>query len=100
MKFILEIDYLNHTSTAISADVYIILDVYGSYWFWPSWNTEADFAGRTLLSERTTSEIILDFVWPDYEGYFDGVILWAAALEPGTTNLIGPYDQVSFGANG
>ncbi len=98
-RFLLEIDYLNPNAAPVQADVYLILDVYGVYWFWPSWTHEIDSASRSMPPRNATREILLDFIWPPYNGTFDGVTLWAAALVPGTSNLIGRYDHVTFGCN-
>lgn len=99
MRFLLELDYLNSTPDTIQADTYLVLDVYGAYWFWPSWTQEADHAPRTMLPRRVITEVIFDFIWPFYGGSFDGIYIWAAVLEAGTSTLIGDYDYVIFGCN-
>lgn len=97
--FLLEIDYLNPNAAPIQTDLYIVLDVYGSYWFWPAWSQEIDNDSRIMPSRSITRETLLEFVWPYYGGSFDGVAIWAAVLVPGTSNLIGTYDHVTFGCN-
>jgi hypothetical protein len=99
MRFLLEIDYLNPSSQDIPADAYIVLDVYGSYWFWPGWEASIDRADRTMPRQAKLTETIFDFIWPVYDGNFSDIKLWAAALRRGTSDLIGNYDVVSFGCN-
>ncbi len=99
MPFLLELDYLNPNPSPLPADIWIVLDVYGSYWYWPDWKQEPVHETRTMPAQAITTEVILDFTWPHYDGSFDDVLLWAAALEPGTANLIGNYDNVRFGCN-
>jgi len=99
MLFLLELDYLNSAPTDYYADVYLVLDVYGSYWFWPGWTQDLDFNSRTLPAQSITTEVIFDFIWPYYAGNFDDVLIWAAAFKPGTQELFGKYDHVSFGCN-
>jgi hypothetical protein len=99
MRFLLEVDYLNPTFSDLPVDVYIVLDVYGSYWYWPSWEQTVDFSQRVIPERAVTGEVILDFTWPSYDGSFSDVLIWAAALYSGTSDLFGEYDFVSFGCN-
>jgi hypothetical protein len=99
MRFLLELDYLNPGANDVPADIWLVLDVYGSYWYWPSWTLNPDSAPRTMPRQAITTEVIFDFIWPFYGGSFSGVNIWAAALAPGTSNLIGRYDFVTFGCN-
>lgn len=99
MRYLLELDYLNPSLNDVDADIYVVLDVYGSYWFWPTWSRTAGYADRIMPKQKITTEVILDFIWPSYGGRFEGVLFWAAALQNGTTSLYGKYDYVSFGAN-
>lgn len=98
-QFLLELDYLNSSLADVESHTYLVLDVYGSYWFWPGWTNDPDYEERTLPMQSITTEEIFDFVWPYYGGNFDDVLIWAAALRPGTQEIIGQYDFVSFGCN-
>ncbi|MBN2055018.1 hypothetical protein JW905_08850 [bacterium] len=69
------------------ADQYLILDVYGVYWFWPEWTQ--DVAGRRVyFSMPLTSMPILSFEWPEGTGVAEGIAFWAALLEPAGTDCI------------
>nr|HPQ42259.1 hypothetical protein [bacterium] len=52
-----------------------------------------------LVAGQDTRETLLLFTWPPYDGSFDGVYIWGAALESGTQNVIGEVDFVVFGCN-
>jgi len=97
--FHLEMRLKNTTEQDILADIYVVLDVYSSYWFWPSWSTEVDARLDNLVAGQDTRETLLLFTWPPYDGSFDGVYIWGAALESGTQNVIGEVDFVVFGCN-
>ena len=98
-RYLLELDYLNPSNEPIPADVYLVLDVYGFFWFWPDWTETINSDYRVMTAQKILTEVIFDFTWPYYDGDFDNVIIWAAALKPGTSELIGNYDFVSFGCN-
>ena len=83
---------------SIVVDEYIILDVYGSYWFWPEWGTAASCRQRTLGSMSIyPDEVVLTFVWPDVEGSAENLRFWSAMLDHATQELFGTYDMVAWG---
>ncbi len=97
--FHLEMALTNTTAVDIPIDVYIVLDVYGSYWFWPSWTPAVDSRPDILEAGKSNRETLLRFEWPPYNGSFDDIVIWGATLSAGTSNLIGEVDHVSFGCN-
>ncbi len=97
--FHLEMILTNTTATDISVDTYLALDVYGTYWFWPSWEHGIGSRRDILTARKSVRETILWFVWPEYNGSFDDVYIWGATLEAGTSNLVGELDYVIFGCN-
>jgi hypothetical protein len=87
---------VTNPGAAREVDLYIILDVWGEYWFWPSWTQSVDHASRSLPPEAAMGETILDFEWPAGAGAADGLIFWSGILDAGTTDLL-DYDSVVFG---
>ena len=81
---------------AVTVDEYIILDVYGSYWFWPAWSTTADFETWTLPAGTGADDTILEFSWPVVDGRVEDLRFWGAFLTSGTVDLI-IYDMVTWG---
>ncbi|MBN1356264.1 hypothetical protein JXA40_08385, partial [bacterium] len=79
---------------------YILLDVYGNYWFWPSWSVEPDYRSRTIPSQAAGEETILDFWWPAGVGSAEGLLFWGAVLDSEFMMLLGDYDMVEFGYGG
>ncbi len=77
-------------------DQYIILDIFGAYWFWDSWSQTVNYR-RVNFSSQIVTETILDFVWPVAGGSLDGIILWGAYLEPDVNILISNVTHVEFG---
>ncbi|HPQ39833.1 MAG TPA: hypothetical protein PLV45_05610 [bacterium] len=89
---------LRHSNTGGSTivDKYILLDVYGMYWYWPGWSETLDFS-QDSISSGYTEDVIFDFSWPSGVGEAHDLRFWSALLEPGTANLVGPWDYVTFG---
>lgn len=80
------------------ADIYLILDVYGEMWFWPSWSKEIDFETVDLFDGYYKSEPVLDFTWPVVSGYASGLRLWASTLMTSTEGYrVGPIAMLEFG---
>lgn len=83
-----------HTNGPI--DLWVILDVYGSYWFGPGWLQDPDWYNLGILT-GSHLETILSFTWPQVTGSADGLFIWGAILDPSTFELLGVYDRVEFG---
>jgi hypothetical protein len=80
------------------ADIYLILDVYGEMWFWPSWSEEIDFNTVDLFDGYYNSEPVLDFTWPVVGGSASGLRFWASTLMTSTEDYrVGPIAMLEFG---
>lgn len=86
----------NFTPSDITVDEYIILDVLGMYWFWPSWSEAPDFLTHTVPAGTDAIEDILSFTWPSGAGSFEPIYFWGGILHAGTVELI-QYDYVEWG---
>lgn len=86
----------------LTAMVFIALDVYGEYWFYPSWGKyeapdyRVDFA-PTALDLGDNVQVILDFQWPDTrEDSMSGVRFWGVVTTQDLT-LLCDASTVEFG---
>lgn len=96
--FLLTATVYNIGGPDVTVEQYIILDVFGQYWFWPMWRESVGNIIRTLeTGDYYEHEIILDFIWPDVDGSIEGIRFWAALLDPGLLQILGDYDMVTFG---
>lgn len=87
-------------STISGNPLFVILDVYGSYYFAPSFNTTFDHYLThypTFPVGTTTVTVIPDFTWPVDTGSANGLIWYAALTNPEMTALFGTMDSFSFG---
>lgn len=75
---------------------FIILDVYGSYYFYPRWTTELDYLPLTVTDGYEHSGTIFDFTWPEFDGTAHGIVFWAGIFNP-ETGSIGGYSALGFG---
>ncbi|MBN1552823.1 PKD domain-containing protein [bacterium] len=92
--FDLQIDITN-PATAKSVDLYILLAVYGYYYFYPAWTENLAFNNINLPASDIYNEIIMQFDWPS-AGAGSGLFFYAAMFEPGTFDLVGNLDIVEF----
>lgn len=84
-------------SEQAAADLYVILDIYGSYWFYPGWTVLPGHETIELNPLSPVDIFILDFTWPDdVSGCADDLKFWGAILDYETGGLIGDYDVVDF----
>lgn len=94
-SFVLNCDITNGAS-ARAVDRYIILDVYGNYWFYPTWTQSADHVNETMAANHQDTITIFNFQWPQVEGHADSLRFWAAHVDPSEGTLIGDYSMVTF----
>ncbi|MBN1551306.1 M6 family metalloprotease domain-containing protein [bacterium] len=84
---------INNPGPAVTADVYVLLDVYGMYYyFWPTWTESLAFETRNLPSGYDNIEVLMQFDWPNGAGAGSNTRFWAAMLHTGTSTLLGNYD--------
>ena len=82
-----------------TVDCFLILDVYGDLWFWPSWRYgEPDSLKNDLIDGYYRSEEVFSFIWPTVGGSASGLRFWAATLKmtPEESQL-GPIACLEFG---
>lgn len=78
------------------ADLYIILDVAGQYWFYPDWTESVAFETHYMNSGSVITREILTFIWPEVQGYAFGLRFWGALLTP-ENQLLGEFDMIEWG---
>ncbi|MBN1356290.1 M6 family metalloprotease domain-containing protein [bacterium] len=89
-KLTLKID---NPGSQVTADVYVLLDVYGQYfYFWPTWGESLNFDTRDLPTGYESTEILMQFDWPSGAGAGSNIRFWAALLDHTTSQLLGNYD--------
>lgn len=88
---------LENSGPATMVDQYIILEVYGYYYFHPSWGEELDHTNRPLLTGTSGPSTILQFAWPYGAGNFQATF-WAALTVTDNINMMYDYDRTTFTA--
>jgi hypothetical protein len=94
--FLLRVQLGNAGSDPEILDLYIVLDVWGSYWFWDTWTQIPGGKQRAVAPGLSDWETILSFTWPPGAGQGQGIRFWAALLDPVTMALFGEYSSVTF----
>jgi glucose/arabinose dehydrogenase len=87
-RFLLLYSITNPESQTVSGNFWLILDVYGSYWFYPGWTDIPDYSTIEMPSDTMIGPVtVLDFLWPSVEGHAAGLFFHAAVTTPANTDL-------------
>ena len=76
--------------------VFVILDVYGEYFFAPSFGSLDQYTINVLPGQEKI-EVLTAFPWPDGAGAYSDIWFYAGMTDQAVTELLGDYDAVSFG---
>ncbi|MBN1354996.1 hypothetical protein JXA40_01885 [bacterium] len=98
-EFYLHMFLSNRETQPLYLDAYILLDVYGNFWCWPSWrslNTGLDGSSFILNPLSTSHEAVLRFVWPGNVGNADGLYFYGVACHAGSFDIVGPVNAISW----
>ncbi len=97
--FLLKIIMWNGKDRVSSVDVYILLEIAGEYWCWPSWSKipDIDYETFNLPAQSTYARTVLSFNWTAGAGSFNGAKFWTAMIFAQTTQLTCAVDFVGFG---
>jgi predicted outer membrane repeat protein len=76
--------------------VFAILDVYGNYYFAPSFS-EFDYIRETVTPGLTFIQILEPFTWPEGVGSATGIVWYAGMTDPGMSQLFGEIGTFVFG---
>ncbi|MBN1552198.1 agmatine deiminase family protein [bacterium] len=76
--------------------VFAILDVYGTYFFAPSFS-EFDHYIVDLHPGLTEIQVLQEFTWPENAGNGNGIVWYAAMTDADITHILGDMDTWSFG---
>jgi hypothetical protein len=77
--------------------LFVLLDVYGSYFFAPSFGNYDYYTLETVDPGLQTVEVIPEFPWPAGVGTGSGILVYGAMTNAAQTQLFGSYDIFSFG---
>jgi hypothetical protein len=76
--------------------VFVILDVYGLYFFAPSFS-DFDFYTKTIEPGEMTISVLPSFPWPGGVGTASGILWYAAMTDQNMTQLFGELGMFTFG---
>jgi hypothetical protein len=96
-QFTLSFNMLNPKPEIIDCTIFIILDVFGEYYFWPSWSPAVDGLDAQIYPGFSESTV-LDFAWPSVGGHAEGLAFWGAVLDE-TGMLLDEIEREEFSYN-
>jgi hypothetical protein len=81
----------------LAVDEYILLEITGRFWFWPSWVERLDSEAWDLSAFTAYKDRILEFEWPENTGSYSGVRFWGAIMHQGTYDDLISYVMIEWG---
>lgn len=95
--FRLGLTYWNDDPVAWVLPLYLVLDAYGSYFFWPAWETDIDFSVIQFDSQSIVRDIdIIEFDWPENVGHASGLHFWAGIMNEENSEVIGESNMIQW----
>ncbi len=76
--------------------LFVILDVYGTFYFAPTFNAYDHYALTLNIGEQT-QVVIAEFPWPSGTGSATGIHFYAGLTDHAISELLGNYDMFTFG---
>ena len=74
-----------------------ILDVFGSYFFWPDWTDTVTWENHPLMPGASQVAFLPEFPWPENAGTVTGIGFYAALTNPEMSALYGDFGYTAFG---
>lgn len=79
------------------ARLVVVLDVYGTAFFWPSWGSSLDHSVVSIPSGTSQIVILPDFTWPENTGSADNLFFHSGILTLDMTELLSNINSFEFG---
>ncbi len=87
---------MGNEGTTTDVDLYVLLEVYGEFWFYPSWGRQMD-KYPTYLRKGYHFQDILSFVWPEVSDAVSGIKFISAVAGRNNFDIIGQTSLISWG---
>lgn len=97
--FDLRFALFNDSMQTATWDAFVVLDVYGHCWFWPSWkdmNAGLDKTSYLIHGGEKRFETVLQFEWPAGVGSAGDLKFYGAVFTENTWNLIGTLQMIEW----
>jgi hypothetical protein len=92
---------IHETGDSVAAHLFVLLDVYGEYYFWPSWGQALDYDPLSLgPGEGLPRFTVLAFTWPEVTGSAEGLLFWGALVNEANTELLAPVVRIEWAYRG
>ena len=83
-------------NTYPAVPVFVVLDVYGEYYFAPEFS-DFDYYLRDITPGESLINVLTEFEWPDGAGSASGIRFHAAMTDQAMSELFGAMDTFEFG---
>ncbi|MGB3977130.1 MAG: C25 family cysteine peptidase [bacterium] len=90
----------NGLAAPLTVHIFVALEVYGNFWFWPTWVSMEEgiaFVPEVTVPAATQLDAsILRFVWPDVTGPAHGLFFYGLLLDSSTLDIVGHPTQICW----
>lgn len=94
--FLLTASMTNPCPDPITIDFYLVLDVFGSYYFYPQWNQTLESKSWSIPGNGSDTLTILEFTWPSGAGSAQDIAFYGLGTTPGTYDMASNLDVATF----
>ncbi len=96
-RFLLSINAVNNKPQTYTLRQYLILDVFGDYFFYPGWSQDLVYETVIFNAFDDLTSTILDFQWPEVSSSAEDLKFWLGYFDPETQSVAGEIKSVTFG---
>ncbi len=96
-QFFIDVYLCNMDSIEYNVPLFVILNVYGAYFFAPSFTAFDKYNVTLPANDQIVVNVLPLFNWPTGAGQAANILLYAAMTDPQITQLFGAMDMKTFG---
>jgi peroxiredoxin len=93
------LDAVVSSTAARYLDLYVLLDVFGEYFYYPGWGRTVDRRSMSVPAGDSRIALIQPFIWPEGVGAAERLAFWGAFTEPAGYELASDvaHQEFSYG---
>ncbi len=84
-------------STLTNNPLFVVLEVYGNYFFGPRFNQYLDWYTGPFYSPESVVDVLPAFAWPYGAGSASGIHFYSCVTDPSINNLVSNFAEFTFG---
>ncbi|MBN2053272.1 hypothetical protein JW905_00025 [bacterium] len=96
-RFVLRLKIETPDTPVVNGDLYLVLEVFGEYFFFPTWSTVVEAVPLSLPGSQALAVNLLDFTWPGGVAPIPSAAFWMVITAPGDVGtMVSNVDMAGF----